>query len=261
MNKISNLFVKHWRNIHFGSVLCLLVIIFAAQSFVAEYINRPVFLVFYSPFANLKQAYVDFKDISDENNRLSQALIEIRLAVSISEEAAMENARLRSVLGFEPPPSYTLLPAEIITIVSDYLPTSVVINRGLNDSLEVDQPVINQAGLIGRISELSTDVSVVQLLTDPSSRVAARSATSREMGIIKYSAAKGMILDNFPIQGTINVGDKIVSSGLGGVYPAGLTIGIVSEVSKTELGPFYNISVSPAADFYSIEELFILKVY
>jgi rod shape-determining protein MreC len=260
MNRFSNLFIKHLRNLHLSFAIVLLGIIFIGQNSFVSHLDEVVFAIFHSPFSNLKQTYFDFSNVSEENERLSQILIETSVKLAFMEEAELENERLRSVLGFQPPPSYTLLPAEVISVVGDYIPMAVVINRGLNDSLAIDMPVINQLGLIGRITEVSNGTSVVQLLTDPTSRVAARVVESREMGIVKYHGSRGMILDNFPIQGKINIGDQIISSGLGGVYPSGLYVGQVTEVEKVELQPFYDVKVKPAANFYSIEELFILRV-
>ena len=79
------------------------------------------------------------------------------------------------------------------------------------------------------------------------------------MGIIRYNTKDGMRLDNFPIQGTIHIGDQVISSGLGGVYPNGLTVGTITEIIKEELDPFYTITIEPAVNFYSLEEVFILR--
>lgn len=259
MNKISNLFTKHFRNFHFIAIIIIIVVLFVGGKFVNPYINQTVSVVFYSPFAKMKNAFLEMQSIAADNARLSKALIDLSMKIEFYEESALENERLRSILGFEPPPNYALIPAKVISISGDFTPISATINKGSNDSIWVDQPVINQQGLIGRISSVAPDFSVVQLLTDPSNRVAARVVASREMGIIKYNTNSGMYLDNFPIQGDIAVNDLVISSGLGGVYPAGLKVGTVTEVVKKDLEPFYKVKILPASDFYSLEELFILR--
>ncbi len=259
MNKISNLFTRHFRNIHFVSIILILAILFIAGKFVNPYLNQAVSAVFYSPFAKIKNNFLELKSVSEDNARLSQTLIDVSMKIAFYEEATLENDRLRSILGFDPPANYTLIPAKVISISGEFTPITATINKGTNDSIWIDQPVINQEGLIGRVSSVSPDFSIIQLLTDPSNRVAARVVSSREMGIIKYNTNTGMYLDNFPIQGDIAVNDLIISSGLGGVYPAGLTVGTVSEVIKEELEPFYKVKVTPASNFYSLEELFILR--
>ena len=259
MNKISNLFTKHFRNIHFISIILIVIVLFVGEKIVNPFLNQAVSLVFYAPFAKIKNNYLELKSISEDNAHLSQALIDVSMKISFYEEAALENERLRSILGFEPPQNYSLLPAKVISISGEYTPITATINKGSNDSIWIDQPVINQEGLIGRVLSVSPDFSVVQLLTDPSNRVAARVVSSREMGIIKYNTNSGMYLDNFPTQGDIAIDDIIISSGLGGVYPAGLRVGTVTEVIKEELEPFYKVKISPASNFFSLEELFILR--
>ena len=80
-----------------------------------------------------------------------------------------------------------------------------------------------------------------------------------KMGIVKFLPSRGMILDNFLIQGTINVGDTVLSSGLGGDYPAGLIVGTVTDVFRPENEPFYRVELQPAANFRSLEALFALR--
>ena len=259
MNKIGNLFSKHIRNIHFTAVIILILVLLFAGTSIKSYINQVISVVFYSPFSIVKNSYLELRKVNEDNERLSQALINATIKISVYEEAERENQRLRSILGFEPKPIYSLLPAEIVSISGSYIPISAIINKGTNDSIAVNMPVINEQGLIGRIASVSPDAAVVQLLTDPSNRVAARITDSREMGIVKYNSRSGMSLENLPIQATISVGDEIISSGLGGIYPSGLKVGIVNQVVKEELEPFYTVHLDPAVNFYSLEEIFILR--
>ncbi|HPC10705.1 MAG TPA: rod shape-determining protein MreC, partial [candidate division Zixibacteria bacterium] len=131
--------------------------------------------------------------------------------------------------------------------------------RGSADFVRVDQPVINQYGLIGRVRSTTPRFATVQLLTDPANRVAGRIERSREMGIVRYLPGRGMILDNFPIFGDIAVGDTVVSSGLGGIYPEGLVVGVVTDVHRGEHAAFADVAIDPAVNFQSIEELFLLR--
>ena len=259
MNWFTNLFARHWRNVHLAAIFLLIIVFIVGQSTVNPFLRQITVGAFYSPFASIKNAFFEYRSIAAENKNLREKLVETSMTLSMYEEAARENVRLRSVLGFEPPEGYTLIPAEVVSISGDYIPMSAVINKGSSESLRVDQTVINQQGLIGRISSVSKANAVVQLLTDPANRVAARDSESREMGIIKYSSASGMVLDNFPVGGDIKVGDLLLSSGLGGVYPAGLKVGVVDEVEVPEHEVFARVKVRPSVNFYSIDELFILR--
>ncbi len=258
MSWITNLFSRHWRNVHFLLIILLSVVLIVLPTRVGPLSNQIILSVFYWPFAEVKGNIAELVSVEDENRQLRLELSDASVKISMIEEASRENVRLRSALGFEQPPGYRLVPADILSVAGEFFPTSAIINRGLDDSVYVDQPVVNQQGLIGRIVSVSRDFATVQLLTDPSNRVAARLAESREMGIVRFTVTEGMILDNFPVQGTINVNDTVLSSGLGGVYPSGLTVGTVTSVSRPEHEPFCEVRIRPAANFHSIDELFVL---
>ncbi|UCD64198.1 MAG: rod shape-determining protein MreC [Candidatus Zixiibacteriota bacterium] len=259
MSWFTNLFAKHSRNIHLGLIVIFSAGFIAAPAAVMPPVRQVIVSVFHFPFAHLKSSIAELRDEAAENDRLRRLLTQSSMTIAMYEEAVRENVRLRSVLGFEPPPGYELLPAEVISLAGDFTPIYAVIDKGASDSVLVDQPVINQQGLIGRVSSVSQDYATIQLLTDPSNRVAARLARSREVGIVKFTSSRGMILDNLPVQGTVAPGDTVLSSGLGGVYPPGLKVGTVVEVRRPDLEPFCEITIDPAVNFYSIDEIFILK--
>jgi rod shape-determining protein MreC len=259
MNWISNLFSRYLRNVHFGVIAVLTIVLIVGNPKINGVVSDAAVGIFYYPLFKLKNSITDLMQVHDENLRLQQALVDASVNISMLEEDRRENDRLRSVLGFEPPEGYGLLPAKVISITSDRIPISAVINMGSRDSVTVNQPVINEDGLIGRIAEVMPDYSTVQLLTDPTNRVAVRVAESREMGIAKFGITDGMIMDNFPIQAEVHQGDLIISSGLGGIYPAGLKVGTVSSVSRPEDEAFCDVRLKPAVNFNALDELFILR--
>ena len=259
MNWISSLFPRHWRLINLSIISVLSLILIIRLPVVNDFVSQAVRSTLYYPFFYVEKEVSGLAATAEENEQLRSALMETTLQVELCEETSRENLRLRSILGFEPPVAYSLLPTKVISIEGGSYPVSVVINRGSTDDIGIDLSVINQQGLVGRITWTGDNVSHVQLLTDPANRVAARIADTREMGIVKTEPDGRMILDNFPIQGQIQIGDTVVSSGLGGVYPAGLVVGTVSNVNFPEEEPFADVDLRPAANFYSIEELFILK--
>jgi len=228
---------------------------------VSQLVSQAILSSFYYPFFKIKSSFVLLTSLASENERLQASLVELSTELALCQEAERENERLRLALGFEPPPGYRLTPAKVVYIndPGGYLPLTATINRGASDSIYVDLPVISQDGLMGRVSYVTDDFATIQLLTDPSNRVAARLARNREMGIVKYLPYGGMVLDNFPIQGNIMVGDTVLSSGLGGVYPPGLKVGTVIEITRPENKPFCQVRLKPAARVRSLEEIFILK--
>lgn len=259
MTWISSVFSRYRRNLNLASAALLSLILIFDLGGLNQYVSQGSLAVFYSVFTKARSSVEELTSVSAENRRLRLLLVETSERLMRLEEMKRENSRLRSVLGFEPPAGFKLLPAAVIAVYGEPIPYSVTINRGSGDTVVVNEALINQDGLIGRIVDVSNDYAAVQLLTNPSNRVAARVDGSREMGIIKYIPGRGLVLDNFPIQGNIKEGDLILSSGLGGIYPAGLVIGIVESVVRPAENAFCDVLVQPAANFMSLEELFILR--
>ncbi|HHI03112.1 MAG TPA: rod shape-determining protein MreC [candidate division Zixibacteria bacterium] len=123
----------------------------------------------------------------------------------------------------------------------------------------MNQPVINRFGLVGKIKEVMPEFSTVQLITDPANAVSARIAESRQFGIVRYNPEEGMIFDNLPADASINKGDLIISSGLGGIYPSGLSIGVVDSVLTVKGEIKKSIWLKSNVDFLEIEELYVLE--
>lgn len=259
MARISALFSKYWRNIHIGIVLVLSSVLIYNPPGVTENISQVILGSLYYPYFKVKTVVTDLSKVNDENKRLQLDLIEAKMSLDRLEEAKIENSRLIQMLGFKPPPAHVLIPAKVISIFGEPFPISVTINRGREDSVRVNQAIINEQGLVGRVSAVTKSFATIQLLTDPTNRVAARIAESRKMGILRFVAGGNMILDNVPIQSQVIAGDKVISSGLGRTYPPGLYIGRIKKVIRKEEEPFCRVEISAAVDFNSLEELFILR--
>ena len=258
MNWISSQYARHWRNINLVLACIISLTLIFGPSVINNYVSQGILSSLYYPFFKLKGGYELLKMQAVDIVELRQTLMESSVRLSINEERVRENDRLRSALGFDPPATYKLFPTKIVSVSGVIIPSRAVVNRGESDSIEVNYSVINQQRLVGRVESVGPDYSAIQLLTDPGNRVAARVASSREMGIVKYSPRVGMSLDHFPRDGKVVVGDTIITSGLGGVYPPGLVVGKVTEVIRFEKEPFCKISIDPIVNFRSLEELFIL---
>ncbi len=260
MSWISNLFSGYWRKLHFVIIILLALLLAYNDDGVSGAVSEGTLTVLYYPFFKVQHSIDELIGVKKDNDDLRAKLADAVTRVSMLEEAARENIRLRSILGFEPPTGYTLLPAEVIAVSGVKIPTSAVLNRGYKDGVVTGLPIINEEGLIGKVISVTDYYSTVQLLTDPANRVAVRVAESREMGIAKYVMSRGLIVDNIPVRGDVKPGDQILTSGLGGLYPPGLKVGTVIAVDHSETDPFSQVRLAPAADFNSLDELFVLRV-
>ncbi len=261
MNWPSKLFSRHGRNFHFAVIVFISLALILKIPQINLFVSDVILATFNYPFFKIRSGFTNLTSVASDRDRLQVSLVEMSVKLSQSAEIERENERLRAALGFEPSLEYRLTPAKVVQVsgFGNHLPVTATINKGMSDSVFFDLPIINQDGLIGRVASATDHFATIQLLTDPSHRVAARIASSREVGIVRFLAQREMVLDNFPIQGTVGEGDTVISSGLGGVYPSGLTIGTVAEVTRPENKPFCEVKLHPAVNFWSLEEVFVLR--
>lgn len=174
-------------------------------------------------------------------------------------EAEEENRRLRDLLGFaERNPAGQVIPAEVIGRDPDQLFDLLVIDAGRDVGLQPDWPVITTDGLVGHVTQVDAHSSLVRLLF--ASRVSAVVQGSRAHGIVAPITGGRFILEYVDSSNLIRAGDLVVSSGMGGRYPKGLTIGVVTEVSQEDKEPlFQRVLLESNVDFIGLEEVFVLK--
>jgi rod shape-determining protein MreC len=175
-------------------------------------------------------------------------------------EAERENQRLRQALEFrnaEEP--IELIPAEVIGRDPDQLYDTVVINAGHGRGIEPDWPVVTAAGLVGHIAQVGGSSSVVQLLMR--SPVSAIVQEGRAQGIVSWVHGNRFRLRFVEASSSgISEGDRVVSSGLGGRYPKGIPIGVLTEIHPLERDPlFQEVFLVSNVDFLRLEEVFVVR--
>lgn len=177
-----------------------------------------------------------------------------------------ENARLREQLGFSQSLTYHHIPAELIGRDPDNLFSSLVINRGRRAGVERNMPVIawqdgNQA-LVGKVVRVRDFESLVMPLYDTSMFISSRFFVSRFEGITEGQGGQDSVLRMRFIpqraRGEISRGDLIVTSGLGGIYPPGISIGRVSSLVYHEHEISMEAEIAPLIDFSRLEYVFVI---
>jgi rod shape-determining protein MreC len=134
----------------------------------------------------------------------------------------------------------------------------VIINRGSDDGLRRGMPVVSSKGLVGRIAAVMPVAARVQLINDPNSRINVRLQPSQAEGLLIGSLTGEISLDMIPLDAKVEVGDIILTSGLGGNYPANILIGQVTGIRKLEFELFQKASVQPATDFAKLEIVLVI---
>ncbi len=190
-------------------------------------------------------------ELQEENAQLKAELAQ-------HEESKNELKRLQDLLGLQSTYALQTKAARVIGGSTDAWNRSVIINKGSQDGLALNMPVVNSYGLIGQISEINLNSATVRLITDEKSGVSAMIQASRAQGIITGNPDGSLSLNYVTVDSTVVRGDVVLSAGLGGSYPRGLPIGEVSSVNRDSNALYYNIQVKIPYDIKSVEEVLVI---
>ena len=254
--------------LHLSTLVILSLLLLVLPQTIKSDISAFVFRFTYGPFYALGSHVRELEGVREENRRLHQRVMELSLENFWLNEERLENQRLRGLLDFRSELEYQVIPADLIAAEPNRRRFSVLINKGSSEGIRRNMPVVNMHGLVGKTVDVSPHTSVVQLMTDPSFRVSALDQRSRVYGIIKPGSGFTLRLDNVPLAEDVKVGDEIISSGLGGIFPPGIRIGVVTAIESQKtlskedftFGIFKRIGVKPSVDLSSLEEVFVLEV-
>lgn len=200
---------------------------------------------------NLTAGEETLADLKAENERLSIRNVEL-------EEAELTAHRLQELLDLRDTYSLESIAARVISGSSDSWTYTVSIDRGTAAGVAVGMPVVSQNAAVGQVISSSATTSTVRLLSDENSSVSAMVQSSRAQGMLKGSPDGVLHLAFIRTDQTVNVGDIVVTSGLGGVFPKGLPLGKVTSVDSTPGATYYEIEVEPFSRPENLEELLVV---
>jgi rod shape-determining protein MreC len=203
--------------------------------------------------------YIFLTGIEEENKNLNKKINELKAVIVSYQESYKEAQRLKKLLSLSDDYNYQFISARVIGREQAALSRVILINKGSSDGLKAGMPVLAPPGLIGRLVDVSWNVSRVLLFIDENSNIDAIVQRNRTQGIISGAGSRGMIFKYISKTQDVKEGDVIVSSGMGGVFPKGMLIGQVIHVDRQDGGLFLKITVAPFADFSKLEEILILS--
>ena len=204
---------------------------------------------------------LDLSSLRFENGVLREQNLRLSLELLRLREARLENSRLRQLLEFRSiqtsPDNF--IAAKVLARNPARISNTILIDLGEQDGIVARLPVVTANGLVGRVLDVHEHTSVVQLLLDRNCRVSAVvQRESRTQGIV--TCAEGTFyLQNVGVRSDIEVGDVVVSSGLGDIFPAGLYIGRVASLGEAGQELFREVVLAPGVNFANLEEVFVLK--
>ena len=205
-----------------------------------------------------RENYDTLAGFRSENERLRKRVQSLEEERQKLLEAQATNARLKQLLDFRSQLSGTPVLATIIANSANSWFQSCVLNKGSADGIRKGMAVVTPLGVVGQVVSVTSRTAKVLLLTDPNSGIDVLVQRTRSRGIVSGSPENGIVLKYVKRSEDIQEGDRLITSGLDGIFPKGMMVGTVIKVRKQHLGLFQFIEVLPAVQSARVEEVLVV---
>jgi rod shape-determining protein MreC len=254
-------------------VFSILLFSLALMSLSAKQDKRIYFLdsltgLILSPFQNLFAQslqsvsdginhYFDLVNVSKENERLKFEIERVVNEKNDLIELIFRQRRLADLMAYQETHKKDSLVATVIGRAATQWSKVVFINKGTEHGVRTHSAVVTNLGVIGQIIHAGPTTSKVLLTIDSRSAVDSLFQSSRVSGVVVGTGEKQCKMKFVPNTAEIKVGDQVLSSGLGGIFPKGLVIGTVSKIARKKQGLFQEITLVPNSDLSKLEEVLV----
>jgi len=271
---MTRLLLRYRRTLILSSALLLSFVLMTlqvrSQSALAD-LTKQILLTSVSPFlriAALSKAatvalwneYIDLRRVRRDNQFLREEVKQLRTQVGELRETALENYRLSHLLEMKGRAGTETVAARVIGKDATNWFRTILIDGGTNEGVQRHMAVVTNEGLVGRVVETTALAARVQLITDPESAVGVLIQRSRVAGVAAGGQGGSLQIKYLPLMADVVEGDRVITSGLGGVFPKGIPLGRVLRSNRPTNGALFQETwVQPLADFSRLEEVMILK--
>ena len=199
--------------------------------------------------------------LEQENKLLVVKNRELAQKIDLLKGLEEENNRLRRAIGYEERSVFQLIPARIIARDSGSWWSTVKIDRGFDDGVDSDMPVLTEDGLVGKTTTVAKNFSTVLLMADETCKVSATVEGTREQGIVRGERSSSISMPEMTLNflsktADLKPGQKVFTSGVGGVYPSGVPIGAIKDFKVRELDG--RAILIPSVDLTTLQDVFIV---
>lgn len=208
--------------------------------------------------SGFRDRYVDLLGVREENRILKAEVEELRREKRALGSKEIENRRLKKLLDLKASHEFPSLVARITGEDAVGWHRTLFIDRGSADGVTAGMAVTVADGVVGRIVKASKDVAQVLLLTDPGLSMDCRVDRTRARGVLNGSLDRGCVLRYIGLGSDLKAGDHVVTSGLDGIFPKGLSVGRVESTRKGDQGLFLEARVIPSVNVSEIEEVLVI---
>jgi rod shape-determining protein MreC len=208
---------------------------------------------------DIAQFFASNASLRTENARLAKQNLQLSLTTSQLQQADGENRHLRDLLQLQQRSAITTVPAEIQYDTRDPFTQKVIVDHGTEEGVQNGAPVVNENGLVGQVTRVYPYQSEVTLLTDKDQAVPVQLVRTGIRSVI-YGTPRGDTLDLrfVPVSADVKAGDLLVTSGLDGIYPAGLPVARVARVDRQADTTFARVVCEPLVQVRGARQLLIL---
>ena len=196
-----------------------------------------------------------------ENRQLKEQLLRQNILIQRLNTVTLENEHLRNLMNANKVLLETTVLGEIMHIGSDLFTKKIIVNRGRADHIEAGEAVVDAMGIIGQVTKVYPLSSEVTLITDKSLAIPVQVERNGLRAIaFGHGRDNNLDLPYLPTNVDIRRGDRLVTSGIDGVYPAGLAVATVSQVEITSDSPFARITCSPAGGIENHRQVLFVSI-
>ena len=198
--------------------------------------------------------------VQDENSTLRKENRRLKQEVQRFHEIRIQNQRLQKLVRLRSRIQHqNVVTARIVGVGTSAVARTIRIDVGSNDGIKTGNTVISEDGLVGQVSAVVSGYCEVRLIVDGGNAVDVVVQRTRVRGIMRGQGKDEECILDYVFRATeVDVDDKVVTSGLGGAYPPGLPVGVISRVTSPKVGVFREVEVRPHVEFESLEEVLVL---
>lgn len=206
----------------------------------------------------LWNGYVNLIHTGRRNNELRAEVQALQSRVALLSEAERENVRLRELMQFSSERQLSGITASVIGGDPSGWVKGVVVDRGSTSGIAPGMAVIHPQGVVGQVVSVTTNSAKVLLVSDHASGVDVLMENSRARGVVEGAGEQVCELKFVTKEVSVKVGERVVTSGMDGVYPKGLVVGQVAQIGSSSSGLFQPVEIRPAVDFSRLEEVLLV---
>jgi rod shape-determining protein MreC len=256
------------------TLFCLVSLFFQSSGFTlsVEGIGSALIMPFQKGYhasqKGVHMLWAGFTELGKVRDELDQTRTKLRQLEGTADELSQikaENAHLLALLDMKPKVGYDCIPAIIISKDPDNWYRTILVNRGADDGVKLNMPVIAYNGdlkaVVGKVIDVRGSTCRIQPVISSSMRMGVMMQESHYPGLsVGYSSNSVFCrVDYISRSAQIKEGDMVVTSGQGGVFPAGLLVGNVLKILNSKSGSFQQILVKPVIDYDQVEQVYIIK--